>query len=220
MKPVSSYFKNPQNLQAALYLRSYCNEHPGIASNERLEFLGDSVLSLVMTHRLYNLYPNVPEGELTGRRSLLVQTTTLAEKARLLGLDELMLISKGEDELGGRTNPSLLADTFEAVLGALFLAEGLPICYEYLTQIFPDTEIQSLKEIKDPKSSFQELAQAKGLGTPSYQLLESFGPDHAKTFISAVLLAGKQYATGTGKSIQKAETEAAKSAMVKLQPSS
>ena len=218
MKSVASYFTNPEALKAALVLRSYCNEHPGSVSNERLEFLGDSVLSLVMSHRLYKLFPHVSEGELTGRRSILVQTTTLAEKAKFLQLDSQLLISKGEDELGGRQNPSLLADAFEAVLGSLFLTEGLQKCYEYLTDIFSDEEILSFKEIKDPKSLFQELSQAKGLGSPSYTLLESTGPDHAKTFVSAVVISGTQYATGSGKSIQKAETEAAKAALAKLQP--
>ena len=116
MKPPVQYFKDTNHYQAALVHRSYCNEHPGTTSNERLEFLGDSVLSLITSDRLYKLFPQLPEGELTARRSLIVQTTTLAEKAKILHLDDELLLSRGEQDLGGRKNPGLLANTFEAVL--------------------------------------------------------------------------------------------------------
>ncbi len=216
MKPPSAYFKDPALYQSALIHRSYCNEHPGSVSNERLEFLGDSVLSLIISERLYRLYPGQPEGELTARRSLLVQTTTLATKAKELHLDDQLLLSKGEQELGGRQNTGLLANTFEAVLGALYLDSGLEVCREYLNTIFLEEEIMAVKEIKDPKSLLQELIQAQGEGTPIYNLLESSGPDHAKSFTVGVSISGKQISTGSGPSKQKAETEAAKSALSML----
>ncbi len=218
MKPVAAYFTDPNNLTPALVHRSYCNEHPGLTSNERLEFLGDSVLSLIISKRLYKLFPNVTEGELTSRRSLLVQTSSLAEKAKFLGLDQLLLLSKGEADLGGRKNPSLLANTFEAVLGAIFESDGLSACEIYLEAVFPDSEIIAFKDIKDPKSQLQEKIQAQKHPAPTYKLLASHGPDHSKIFTVSVSIADSQVATGTGKSIQKAETAAAAAALAKLTP--
>jgi len=218
MKQVSDYFKNPDFFRQALIHRSYCNEHTGLESNERLEFLGDSVLSLVISDRLYRLLPDLPEGDLTGRRSYLVQTTTLAEKSLLLGLDQQLLLSKGEEETGGRHNPSLLANTFEAVLGALFLDCGISVCYEYLADVFPDTELTAHFPTKDPKSLLQELSQAKGLGTPVYETVSASGPDHAKNFILTVIINSEKVAQGSGTSKQRAETEAAKAALAKLFP--
>lgn len=213
MKPVSQYFSQPQLLTHALTHRSYCNEHPGSQSNERLEFLGDAILSLVISDRLYHLFPHLPEGELTARRSLLVQTSTLAHKSQLLGLDQLLLLSHGEEELGGRKNPSLLANTFEAVLGALFLDSDLTVCRQYLETVFPDSEITALTQTKDPKSLLQEKAQATGLGTPVYQTLNSSGPDHAKKFTVSVLISGRSFGHGSGTSKQRAETAAAQAAL-------
>ncbi|KKS32545.1 MAG: Ribonuclease 3 [Candidatus Amesbacteria bacterium GW2011_GWA2_42_12] len=204
------------NQKQSFIHRSYCNEHPGEQSNERLEFLGDSVLSLVISHRLYQLLPNSPEGDLTSRRSHLVQTTTLSTKAILLGYDKKLKLSKGEEESGGRTNPGLMADTFEAVLGALFIDEGLEACRKFLTEVFPDTELTADIQTKDPKSLLQEKSQAAGMGTPTYETVEAVGPDHAKKFTIAVVLAGKRVVTGTGNSKQRAETDAAGNALSKL----
>lgn len=214
------YFKDPKLLRHALTHRSYCNEHPGSTSNERLEFLGDSVLSLIISDRLYRLFPTEPEGDLTSRRSFLVQTTTLAQKSAALGLDSQLLLSRGETDLGGRTNPSLLANTFEAVLGALYLDSGLDTCRDYLLQIFPDNELAAAGIAKDPKSLLQEKSQENSWGTPSYQLVQSVGPDHAKTFTVEVKVNGQPEATGTGTSKQRAESEAAKQALAKLFPAS
>lgn len=218
MKAVNDYFKQQTNFQAALIHRSYCNEHPGTVSNERLEFLGDSVLSLITSNRLFHLFPDLPEGELTARRSLIVQTSTLAEKAKVLGLDELLMLSRGEQDLGGRKNPSLLANTFEAVLGSLYLDSGIEVCQSYLEEIFTTEEILAHQQIKDPKSLLQEHAQAKGMGTPTYDLVSSIGPDHAKNFTVAVTIAGKVITSGDGASKQKAEIEAAKAALEQLFP--
>lgn len=202
----------------ALTHRSYCNEHPGQTSNERLEFLGDSVLSLIISTRLYKLLPNTAEGELTARRSYVVQTSTLAVKASEEGLDKKIRMSVGEEESGGRNNPSLLADTFEAVLAAIYLSEGLDACEKYLHRIFPDAWLSSSLPTKDPKSLLQELTQAAGMGTPSYVTVESLGPDHARQFTVAAVLDNKQVARAMGTSKQRAETAAAQAALVKLFP--
>ncbi len=218
MKPLATYFQNPALLHQALIHRSYCNEHSETESNERLEFLGDSVLSLITSHRLYVLLPTIPEGEMTSRRSFLVQTSSLANKSLFLGLDKLILLSHGEEDSGGRTNVSLLANTFEAVLGALFLDSGLEACQAYLQEIFPDEELTANIQTKDPKSLLQELSQSKGWGTPIYAIIATDGPDHAKHFSISVSVAGKEIATGSGTSKQRAETDAAGAALAKLFP--
>lgn len=213
---VISFFTDPHIFHQALVHRSYCNEHPPITSNERLEFLGDSVLSLDISSRLFRLFPAVTEGELTGRRSLLVQTSTLAAKSVELGLDKLLLLSKGEEDMGGRTNPGLLANTFEAVLGALYIDSGLSRCEDYLAGVFPDNVIVSIPSTKDPKSQLQEQAQAADLGTPVYRTVSTTGPDHAKTFTMAVFLGDREVSQGVGLSKQKAEAEAAIVALTRL----
>lgn len=203
----------PSSDQAFVH-RSYVNEHPGFSSNERLEFLGDSVLSLIISSRLYRLLPDLPEGQLTARRSFLVQTSTLAVKAKELKLDEKLLLSAGEELSGGRANTSLLANTFEAILGAMYLDKGILACEKYLTEIFPDSELinMSPSQVKDPKSLLQEKAQAKGLGTPQYKTVATNGPDHAREFTVAVFIGSKQLATGQGNSKQRAESAAAAAA--------
>lgn len=218
MTDIKALFAHHHLLTQALTHRSYCNEHPNSTSNERLEFLGDSVLSQLISTRLYHLLPDKPEGELTARRSYLVQTTSLAAQALKLGLDHKLLMSHGEEESGGRTNPTLLANTFEAVLAALYLDAGLEACNQLMITIFPDELLISDLPIKDPKSLLQEQGQAANLGTPSYSTLNSIGPDHAKQFTVAVLLDGKQVATATGSSKQRAEVAAAQAALAKLFP--
>lgn len=215
MTVIFDLFKNKSLYTQALAHRSYINEHPGTSSNERLEFLGDSVLSLIISTRLYRLLPDLPEGQLTARRSYLVQTTTLANKAKDLGLDKALLMSLGEEQSGGRTNPGLLANTFEAILGALYLDQGMDICQKYLEDIFPDDELLNMTytQVKDPKSQLQEKAQSKGLGTPIYKIINATGPDHARQFIVAVIIAGKQITTGEGSSKQRAEASAAQAAV-------
>jgi len=168
---------------------------------------------------LYKLLPGQPEGELTARRSALVQTSTLATKAKQLDLDRLLLLSRGEEDSGGRSNSSLLANTFEAVLGALYMDQGLAVCEEYLTDIFLDAELAQQEFVRDPKSNLQEQAQARGLGTPSYSTVATQGPDHAKQFTVAVAVKGQQVGIGTGNSKQRAEAAAAESALVKLEKS-
>lgn len=217
--PLSDYLKSEQLLKEAITHRSFCNEHPGCVHNERLEFLGDSVLSVIISDRLFRALPTSPEGELTARRSNLVQTNSLAEKSIILELDKLMLLSKGEEDSGGRKNHGLLANTFEAVLGAIFIDSGIETCYKFLQEVFPDEEILSERiNAKDPKSLLQEYSQAKGLGTPVYQTVSATGPDHAKQFIISVSLNNNEMGRGEGTSKQKAETQAAQDALSKLSP--
>lgn len=210
---LGSFFSLPAKLLPALIHRSYCNEHPEETSNERLEFLGDAVLSLVISHRLYALFPHLPEGQLTARRSHLVQTATLAAKAKDLSLDQKLFLSRGEESSGGRVNPHLLANVFEAVLGAMYLDTGLASCQKFLSLVFPDSEITSVTQLKDPKSLLQEKTQARNLGTPIYTTLTATGPDHAKLFTVQVSLNNRQLATGSGYSKQKAENQAAINAL-------
>lgn len=217
MNPIiKTLFKAEANLTRGLVHRSYCNEHPKLESNERLEFLGDSVLSVIISERLYKLLPSIAEGELTSRRSYLVQTRALAQKSIDLGLDKLLLLSRGEEDSGGRQNQGLLANTFEAVLGSLYLEQGLVACQDYLLQVFPDSELLNITQSKDPKSLLQESAQARGWGTPVYKTISSVGPDHAKTFTMAVILNGEEKGRGTGNSKQRAETEAAIAALARI----
>lgn len=218
-KLVDAYFKTSSNLSPSLIHKSYCHDHPHTPSNERLEFLGDSVLSLVISHRLFLLFPGLSEGELTIRRSQLVQTSALAQKAAQISLDKRLHMSRGEEESGGRNNPNLLANTFEAVLGSLFLDSGLTSCIAFLRDIFPDAEILSVKQLlKDPKSFLQEKLQAAGLGTPVYTTVSSTGPDHAKNFVVQAEVNHTILSQGTGLSKQKAETAAAKNALAKDLP--
>jgi len=219
MITLTKYFKDPANLEAAFIHRSYCQNHPGSVSNERLEFLGDSILSAVISDRLYHLFPDLPEGQLTGRRSQIVCTDSLTEKAQLIGLSKQLKLSHGEEESGGRQNPSLLANTFEAVLGAIYLDSGLSACQKYLQDIFPDREILEIKVfIKDPKSLLQEKSQSLGWGTPIYETISSTGPDHAKSFTVEVSVNDKKVSSGSGHSKQRAEIEAARACLAILFP--
>jgi len=207
-------FKNPKLLEHAFTHRSYRNEHPtDFASNERLEFLGDAVLSVIISHRLYQLLPNSPEGDLTNRRSKLVQTLSLSAKARELGFDKELLLSRGEEESGGRQNPGLLANTFEAVLGGLFLDQGLEAATQFVVEVFPDSELLNLAEVKDPKSLLQEKVQSEGQEAPSYKVIISTGPDHARKFVIGVYVGDRELARGEGSSKQRAETAAAAAAL-------
>jgi len=216
---LSDYIRDSQLLTRAFTHRSYCNEHTSYKSNERLEFLGDAVLSIIISDRLFRLLTDSQEGELTSRRSFLVQTSTLAKKAKLLGLDTYLLLSHGEEESGGRQNPSLLANTFEAVLGAVYIDSGMDICRKFLDMVFPDSELVSDDvKAKDPKSLLQELSQAQGWGTPSYTTVSTNGPDHAKVFTLSVTVNGRVVTTGSGSSKQKAEIAAASSALAVLFP--
>lgn len=213
-------FKNITLLETALTHRSALNE--GISnsetSNERMEFLGDAVLELITTEFLYEKLPEDAEGMLTAYRSALVKTTTLAELAIELGLDEALLISKGEAATGGRTNEGLLADTVEAVLGALYLDQGYKVVSDFLHQyLFVKFDaIRELKLYKDSKSLLQEEVQARGLSTPTYEILSESGPDHDKEFTVEVIVNDIPRGTGSGKSKQLAQQAAADQALEKM----
>ena len=216
---LSQYFTNLSLLSEALIHRSYLNEHKHIpASNERLEFLGDAVLELVITEDLYDHFPDKPEGDLTALRSSLVKTSTLGQVAAKLGVGESLKMSKGEADGGGRTNLSLLANTLEAVIGALYLDQGLPqvsrFISDHILPLLPDIIAHRLYQ--DFKSSLQETGQAQGLPAPHYQVISATGPDHKRQFIVTVSLHDQVLGQGTGPTKQAAETSAARAALEKL----
>ncbi len=215
-KTIGVVFSDKNLLQQAFIHRSYLNEARGIrTSNERLEFLGDSVLSLLTSQFLYQEYPDFPEGTLTNIRSGLVKTTSLAAVADTLHLGELLFLSHGEEASGGRKNPSLLADTFEALLGAMYLDGGLETARKYLTRfLFPRAkDIVENKAYIDYKSLLQEIIQEQSKTSPIYRVVKSEGPDHAKTFWIEVSAAGQKLGEGQGKSKQEAEQAAAARAL-------
>jgi ribonuclease-3 len=209
-------FNNDSLFQTALTHRSALNENSQAKdSNERLEFLGDAVLELLTTKFLFNSFPEDNEGILTSYRSALVKTTSLAAVAEQLGLGQKLKMSKGEEATGGRTNPSLLADTFEAVLGALYLDQGLEAVEAFLHQELFTNLDRILKEklYKDPKSELQEKVQSMGFLTPSYEVIDQNGPDHDKTFTVSVTVGDKVIGKGSGKSKQQAQQAAAEAAL-------
>lgn len=210
-------FKNQNLLLNALVHRSYLNEakRANLQSNERLEFLGDSVLSFLVSSYIFQKYPDFPEGKLTFIRTFLVRTETLALLAKKLRLGKFLLISKGEESGGGRENPLLLANCFEAVLGAIYLDQGIETTTNFLQKNL-DPVIMSISDpenLKDSKSLLQEKVQADGLPSPVYRLISSSGPDHQKSFIMGIYVNEKLLAQGTSHSKQEAEEEAAKKAL-------
>lgn len=218
-KKINITFKDPELLKHAFIHRSYLNEakHTHI-SNERLEFLGDSVLSLLTSRFLYETYPQYPEGILTNIRSSLVKTSSLSDIARALKLGDLLFLSHGEEASGGRTNQSLLADVFEALLGAIYLDQGIESAEQFLaTHLFPNAaEIVATKSYIDYKSLLQEIIQENSRISPTYHVIRSEGPDHARTFWVEAKANEAILASGTGKSKQEAEQAAALAALEKM----
>ncbi len=213
-------FINLSLLEEALIHRSYLNEikKKTTSSNERLEFLGDAVLELLVSKFLYLTYPNHDEGKLTYFRSAIVNTKSLAIISAKLNLGDFMKLSKGEETSGGRTNETLLANIFEAVLGAIFIDQGIEVVEKYLKfhfyPLFPN--ILTSGVYIDYKSLLQEKSQEIYKITPVYRVVKEEGPDHAKTFYCAVLLGVKKIAQGQGKSKQEAEQDAAKIALSEI----
>lgn len=205
------------DLLKAFIHRSYLNEHRRevLQSNERLEFLGDSVLSLAVSRYLYESYPDQPEGKLTNYRSSIVKTTTLAVVAQELGLGDYLQMSRGEIEGGGRENPSLLADTFEAFLGVLYLNVGFDTCEKFIKTVLLNKldEIIAQGAHRDAKSLFQEKVQELFKVSPTYRVVEARGPDHLKEFDIEVVVGEKVYGKGSGRSKQEAEQQAAREAL-------
>ena len=212
-------FKDPNLLNRAFIHRSYLNESKQhLKSNERLEFLGDVVLSFLISTYLFLLRSEDEEGDLTNLRSFIVKTKSLAEAAQKLNLGDYLFLSKGEDSSGGRQNTQLLANTYEALIGALYLDQGLDatkrVIENTLLPLF-QKEVQSGPP-KDAKSELQEVAQNQTKQSPQYKIVDTHGPDHAKEFVVAVFVSGKELGKGTGNSKQMAEEEAATQALQKL----
>lgn len=208
--------KNKKLFEEAFTHRSYLNEaKQKVSSNERLEFLGDSILSFAVSNYLFTKYPEFDEGTLTNLRSLLVNTKSLSEIARELYMGHLLKLSKGEEESKGRENATLLENSFEAYVGALFLDQGMPSVVKFLEDVL-FSRIQTLvakKAFKDPKSLLQENVQATKQSSPVYKVLDETGPAHAKTFRVGVYVQGKMLGEGLGKSKQIAEESAAKAVL-------
>ncbi|MEU4568439.1 ribonuclease III [Micromonospora sp. NPDC023956] len=207
---------DPELLERALTHRSFAYENGGLPTNERLEFLGDSVLGVVITTALFRNHPDLPEGQLAKLRASVVNMRALAEVARGLGpegLGQYLLLGKGEEATGGRNKASILADTLEALLGAIYLQYGLDIAAEVIHRLFDPLMAESAGRgaALDWKTSLQELTAALGLGVPEYRI-EGAGPDHLKTFTAWVVVAGNRYGGAEGRSKKEAEQRAAESA--------
>jgi ribonuclease III len=212
---INYHFTNQQLLVTALTHRSSLNENRGQQSNERLEFLGDAVLELVISTYLFNQKPTEPEGILTAARSAIVRTESLATIALKLHLGDYLIMSKGEEAGGGRTNQSLLANTVEGIIGAVYLDSDFDTAKTFIENHLLD-HAQTILEnqpLKDNKSLLQEKVQRQGFSSPTYQEIASSGPDHEKIFTVAVTVNNQQVATGTGKSKQEAEQAAAAKAI-------
>lgn len=209
-------FINQRLFEQAFTHRSYLNEaKENTDSNERLEFLGDSIISFVVSQHLYTQFPHYNEGVLTNLRSLLVNTKSLGEMAKKLDFGNLLKLSKGENESHGRENQSILADSYEAFVGALFLDQGLEAASDFINTTLLENvkELIEKKSFKDPKSLLQEYAQGKKQGSPVYKVVEEEGPAHAKLFTVHVSIANSVVGEGKGKSKQEAEENAAKQAL-------
>lgn len=206
-------FNDPALLHQALLHRSYLNESSEPESNERLEFLGDAVLEFIVSKELFTSYPDLQEGELTSLRANLVNTDSLARASRELGLGEVIYLSRGEEKGGGRMSTSLLANSFEALIGALFIDQGVEAAQNLITKFLLSRTQEAMENLKDAKSLLQEKVQAAGSKAPVYRILEESGPDHAKTFIVGVFVGEKELSRGTGKSKQEAEQAAASAAL-------
>lgn len=220
-KKIAIVFDDLQLFRTALTHRSYLNEtSEDLESNERLEFLGDAVLEYIVSDHLYRNYPDLSEGKLTHLRSAVVKTDTLAEISDTLELGRYLLLSKGEEAGGGRENISLLADTFEALLGAIYLDQGLDIAHSFVeSNLLPRLpEIIKTKAYLDYKSHLQTLIQDQKKPTPTYEVVKERGPDHDKTFYVACYTGKELLGKGTGKSKQQAEQDAAKNALEKMSP--
>ena len=212
---------SPELLELALTHRSFAYENGGVAHNERLEFLGDSILGQAVTVMLYTTNPHLDEGELAKRRASLVSSVALAEVARTIGLGRFIRLGRGEELTGGRDKSSILADTVEAVIGAAYLDAGGEAATDLVLRLIMPLmdNPERFGAAMDPKTSLQELAATLGRGVPSYIVTDS-GPDHSKRFRAVVVLGKEEIASGEGTSKKQAEMAAALDAWTLLQPSS
>lgn len=213
-------FKKKDFLKEALTHRSYLNENKpkAISSNERLEFLGDSILSFVVAQELYTKNKNATEGDLTALRSILVRSQTLADCAKEIELGEYLLLSHGERR-NGKTNPTLLADAYEALIGAIYLDQGIEVTRKFIKKYLLNKEglLSESLEDADVKGKLQMVIQEKFKKTPTYKLIQQKGPDHLKTFKVGVFLEKKLLGEGVGESLKKASQNAASSALQRLE---
>ncbi|MDQ3643560.1 MAG: ribonuclease III [Actinomycetota bacterium] len=200
-------------LHRALTHRSFAYEKGGLPTNERLEFLGDSVLGVVVTERLYRAHPDLSEGRLAKLRAAVVNARALAEVGRALGLGDHLLVGRGEESTGGRDKSSILSDTVEAVIGAIYLDQGFEVAGSVVHRLFDPlmTAAAALGAGLDWKTSLQELSADLSLGVPEY-LIEGSGPDHERTFVARVRVGEGVYGHGTGRSKKEAEQQAAETA--------
>jgi ribonuclease-3 len=210
-------FKDKALLKQAFVHRSYINENPNLklSHNERLEFLGDAVLELIVTDFLYTKYPSSAEGELTAIRSALVNAVIISEVAQGCGMNDFLLLSKGEQKDKGKARQYILANTYEAVIGAIYMDQGYAAAEKFVKKsLLPKTEeIVNKKLWRDSKSLVQEKAQEFAGVTPSYKVISESGPDHDKHFTVGIYLGGEMVAQGKGKSKQEAEQGAAEAAL-------
>ena len=219
-KKLGYVFQNPALLSEALNHSSYANEHRALGeqSNERLEFLGDSVLGFVTAEFLFELHRDLPEGDLTRQRAALVCEQSLHEVAKMLDLGKYLKLGKGEDAGGGRTRPSILADATEAVFAAVYLDGGIEAASALIHRVLLDKEGEHAEElVQDYKTALQEMVQRKSGQALSYRMVGESGPDHNKTFTAEVLLNGDGIGTGSGHSKKEAEQAAARAAIRKLE---
>ncbi|MGM0439471.1 MAG: ribonuclease III [Patescibacteria group bacterium] len=218
-KKLDLEFKDKNLLIQAFCHRSYLNENPDfeLGQNERLEFLGDAVMELVVTEYLFRNYPDNPEGDLTDWRAALVNTKMISEVARKLKLGKYLLLSNGEKKERGKAKQYMLADTFEALIGAIYIDSGYNAAKRFIKKylLVELPEIISLELFKDPKSELQEVAQEKTGITPTYEIVDEKGPDHDKRFRMGVFLEDEKLAEGEGGSKKEAEEEAAQKALEK-----
>jgi ribonuclease-3 len=210
-------FKDRSLLDLALTHRSWVNENKNKrSSNERLEFLGDAILEYVASKEIFEKYPDKEEGYLTALRANLVNTVALTLVAQKLDIGPKLFLSKGEEDTNGRMNSSLLADTVEAIIGAIFIDRGLNAAAEFIKEnLLAEVEIKASQPLKDAKSSLQEMVQGKGLSAPKYVVIEESGPDHNKKFVIEVQVGEEGWGRGEGKSKSAAEQEAAAHVLAK-----
>ncbi|WP_243289905.1 ribonuclease III [Bacillus sp. FJAT-47783] len=220
-KNIGITFTNDKLLYQAFTHSSYVNEHrkKPYEDNERLEFLGDAVLELTVSQYLYEMYPTMSEGDLTKLRAAIVCEPSLVSFANELSFGKLVLLGKGEELTGGRQRPALLADVFEAFIGALYLDQGLQVVVKFLEKIvFPKINDGAFSHVMDFKSKLQELIQRDVKGMLEYKILEEKGPAHNREFVATVSLNGEVLGTGIGRSKKEAEQHAAEQALQKLNP--
>lgn len=219
-KVVKVKFKDKSLLNRALIHRSYVNEtKSSLKDNERLEYLGDSVLAVVINEYLFKRYEEYLEGDLAKIKSAVVSEATLSKIASEINLGSYILMGKGEERSGGRTRTSILANTLEAVIGAIYLDAGLKVSKRFILSLFKkDIErIDKLSYLRDPKTTLQEFVQGKYKQRPVYEVIKESGPDHKKEFTVGLVVNGKEIAVGTGTSKRKAEMEAAKKVLQEIQ---